>query len=52
MIINPLIVTQTPVLPLTVVDQIRLWEMERNRLKPTPCKRKDNLHTCVCTDVL
>jgi len=22
-----------PVLPLTVVDQIRLWEMERNRLK-------------------
>ncbi|GAA5802413.1 transcription factor TFIIH complex subunit Tfb2 [Helicostylum pulchrum] len=25
-----------PVLPLTVVDQIRLWEMERNRLKPTP----------------
>ncbi|CAO3623032.1 unnamed protein product [Mucor fragilis] len=25
-----------PVLPLTVIDQIRLWEMERNRLKPTP----------------
>lgn len=25
-------------LPLTVIDQIRLWEMERNRLKPTPCK--------------
>ncbi|KAI9347862.1 RNA polymerase II transcription factor B subunit 2 [Pilaira anomala] len=24
-----------PLLPLTVVDQIRLWEMERNRLKPT-----------------
>ncbi|KAI8362599.1 RNA polymerase II transcription factor B subunit 2 [Blakeslea trispora] len=24
-----------PVLPLTVIDQIRLWEMERNRLKPT-----------------
>lgn len=23
---------------MTVVDQIRLWEMERNRLKPTPCK--------------
>jgi len=22
-----------PILPLTVVDQIRLWEMERNRLK-------------------
>ncbi|KAI8993191.1 TFIIH basal transcription factor complex subunit 2 [Pilobolus umbonatus] len=26
---------KTPVLPLTVIDQIRLWEMERNRLKPT-----------------
>ncbi|CAO3632471.1 unnamed protein product [Mucor hiemalis] len=25
-----------PILPLTVIDQIRLWEMERNRLKPTP----------------
>ncbi|KAI9136665.1 transcription factor Tfb2-domain-containing protein, partial [Paraphysoderma sedebokerense] len=24
---------QNPVLPLTVVDQIRLWEVERNRLK-------------------
>jgi len=24
---------QMPILPLTVVDQIRLWEMERNRLK-------------------
>ncbi|KAI7907563.1 RNA polymerase II transcription factor B subunit 2 [Cokeromyces recurvatus] len=24
-----------PILPLTVIDQIRLWEMERNRLKPT-----------------
>ncbi|KAI8637144.1 RNA polymerase II transcription factor B subunit 2 [Parasitella parasitica] len=26
---------KVPVLPLTVIDQIRLWEMERNRLKPT-----------------
>ncbi|KAI9473927.1 MAG: RNA polymerase II transcription factor B subunit 2 [Benjaminiella poitrasii] len=24
-----------PILPLTVIDQVRLWEMERNRLKPT-----------------
>ncbi|KAF9911327.1 RNA polymerase II transcription factor B 52 kDa subunit [Lobosporangium transversale] len=24
----------TPVLPLTVVDQIRLWEIEKNRLRP------------------
>lgn len=23
-------------LPLTVIDQIRLWEMERNRLKTYP----------------
>ncbi|KAJ2476237.1 RNA polymerase II transcription factor B 52 kDa subunit [Coemansia sp. RSA 2320] len=26
---------QTPVLPITVTDQIRLWEQERNRLRPT-----------------
>ncbi|KAI8058357.1 transcription factor TFIIH subunit p52/Tfb2 [Syncephalis plumigaleata] len=26
---------QIPVLPLTVVDQIRLWEMEKNRLQTT-----------------
>ncbi|KAG0218766.1 RNA polymerase II transcription factor B subunit 2 [Mortierella sp. GBAus27b] len=26
----------TPILPLTVVDQIRLWEIEKNRLRPTP----------------
>lgn len=25
-----------PILPSTVVDQIRLWEMERNRLRATP----------------
>ncbi|KAF9355166.1 RNA polymerase II transcription factor B 52 kDa subunit [Mortierella sp. AD094] len=25
----------TPILPLTVVDQIRLWEIEKNRLRPT-----------------
>ncbi|KAF8941378.1 RNA polymerase II transcription factor B subunit 2 [Dissophora ornata] len=24
----------TPILPLTVVDQIRLWEIEKNRLRP------------------
>ena len=23
----------TPILPVTVVDQIRLWELERNRLR-------------------
>ncbi|KAG5456889.1 MAG: transcription factor Tfb2-domain-containing protein, partial [Olpidium bornovanus] len=28
--------TQDPLLPLTVVDQIRLWEMERNRLQCQP----------------
>ncbi|KAG1590960.1 hypothetical protein G6F47_009889 [Rhizopus delemar] len=33
---HPQMRKETPVLPLTVVDQIRLWEMERNRLKPTP----------------
>ncbi|CEG82506.1 Putative Transcription initiation factor TFIIH subunit 4 [Rhizopus microsporus] len=32
---HPQMRKKTPVLPLTVVDQIRLWEMERNRLKPT-----------------
>ncbi|TPX33716.1 hypothetical protein SmJEL517_g03425 [Synchytrium microbalum] len=30
---HPEMAKQTPVLPPTVVDQIRLWEMERNRLK-------------------
>lgn len=25
--------TQNPLLPVTVQDQIRLWELERNRLK-------------------
>ncbi|KAI7871178.1 RNA polymerase II transcription factor B subunit 2 [Spinellus fusiger] len=33
---HPQMRKRTPVLPLTVVDQIRLWEMERNRLKTTP----------------
>ncbi|KAI9025300.1 RNA polymerase II transcription factor B subunit 2 [Phycomyces nitens] len=33
---HPQMRKKTPVLPLTVVDQIRLWEMERNRLKTTP----------------
>ncbi|KAI9591243.1 transcription factor Tfb2-domain-containing protein [Syncephalis fuscata] len=32
---HPLMRQQTPILPLTVVDQIRLWEMEKNRLQPT-----------------
>ncbi|KAI8811666.1 transcription factor Tfb2-domain-containing protein [Cladochytrium replicatum] len=27
---------QTPVLPATVVDQIRLWELERNRIRAIP----------------
>ncbi|KAJ3048943.1 General transcription factor IIH subunit 4 [Quaeritorhiza haematococci] len=27
---------QNPVLPETVVDQLRLWEMERNRLRASP----------------
>ncbi|KAF9211244.1 RNA polymerase II transcription factor B 52 kDa subunit [Podila verticillata] len=26
----------SPILPLTVVDQIRLWEIEKNRLRPSP----------------
>ena len=26
----------SPILPLTVVDQIRLWEIEKNRLRPVP----------------
>lgn len=26
-------VIQNPLLPVTVQDQIRLWELERNRLK-------------------
>ncbi|ORZ02936.1 RNA polymerase II transcription factor B subunit 2 [Syncephalastrum racemosum] len=33
---HPQMRKKTPVLPLTVIDQIRLWEMERNRLKTTP----------------
>jgi transcription initiation factor TFIIH subunit 4 len=30
---HPEMKKKMPILPLTVVDQIRLWEMERNRLK-------------------
>ncbi|KAI8061008.1 RNA polymerase II transcription factor B subunit 2 [Gongronella butleri] len=33
---HPQMRKKTPILPLTVVDQMRLWEMERNRLKTTP----------------
>ncbi|KAG0172997.1 RNA polymerase II transcription factor B 52 kDa subunit [Apophysomyces sp. BC1034] len=33
---HPQMRKKSPILPLTVVDQIRLWEMERNRLKTTP----------------
>ncbi|CAO3595386.1 unnamed protein product [Absidia cylindrospora] len=32
---HPQMRKRVPILPLTVVDQIRLWEMERNRLKST-----------------
>ncbi|KAJ2852392.1 RNA polymerase II transcription factor B 52 kDa subunit [Coemansia brasiliensis] len=32
---HPQMQGKTPVLPVTVTDQIRLWEQERNRLKPT-----------------
>ncbi|OZJ02174.1 hypothetical protein BZG36_04807 [Bifiguratus adelaidae] len=30
---HPQMRKKTPLLPLTVIDQIRLWEMERNRIK-------------------
>ncbi|KAI8914210.1 transcription factor Tfb2-domain-containing protein [Gorgonomyces haynaldii] len=33
---HPQMLQSTPILPSTVVDQIRLWEMERNRLKASP----------------
>ncbi|KAI8082830.1 transcription factor TFIIH complex subunit Tfb2 [Halteromyces radiatus] len=33
---HPQMRKRIPILPLTVVDQIRLWEMERNRLKASP----------------
>ncbi|KAJ2158653.1 RNA polymerase II transcription factor B 52 kDa subunit [Coemansia sp. RSA 552] len=32
---HPQMHNRTPVLPVTVTDQIRLWEQERNRLNPT-----------------
>ncbi|KAJ2824776.1 RNA polymerase II transcription factor B 52 kDa subunit, partial [Coemansia sp. 'formosensis'] len=32
---HPQMQGRTPVLPITVTDQIRLWEQERNRLRPT-----------------
>ncbi|KAJ2425172.1 RNA polymerase II transcription factor B 52 kDa subunit, partial [Coemansia sp. RSA 2522] len=32
---HPQMQSRTPVLPVTVTDQIRLWEQERNRLHPT-----------------
>lgn len=33
---HPQMRKKKPILPLTVVDQIRLWEMERSRLKAMP----------------
>ncbi|XP_031950185.1 general transcription factor IIH subunit 4, partial [Corvus moneduloides] len=30
---HPVMATQTPVLPPTITDQIRLWELERDRLR-------------------
>lgn len=33
---HPQMRKQLPLLPPTVVDQIRLWELEKNRLKATP----------------
>jgi transcription initiation factor TFIIH subunit 4 len=30
---HPVMKKEHPILPITVVDQLRLWEMERNRLK-------------------
>ncbi|KAJ2693715.1 RNA polymerase II transcription factor B 52 kDa subunit [Coemansia spiralis] len=32
---HPQMQSNVPVLPVTVTDQIRLWERERNRLQPT-----------------
>ncbi|KAJ2772953.1 RNA polymerase II transcription factor B 52 kDa subunit [Coemansia nantahalensis] len=32
---HPQMQSKVPVLPVTVTDQIRLWERERNRLQPT-----------------
>ncbi|KAJ1978885.1 RNA polymerase II transcription factor B 52 kDa subunit [Dimargaris xerosporica] len=32
---HPQMRDRSPVLPITVTDQIRLWEMEKNRIKPT-----------------
>jgi transcription initiation factor TFIIH subunit 4 len=33
---HPQMLKNTPVLPPTVVDQIRLWQLEENRMKTTP----------------
>jgi len=33
---HPYMQRNIPVLPLTVVDQIRLWEIEKNRFSATP----------------
>jgi len=33
---HPLLKAKSPVLPPTVVDQLRLWELERNRLRASP----------------
>lgn len=32
---HPIMLSQTPVLPPTITDQIRLWELERDRLQFT-----------------
>lgn len=37
---------QTPVIPPTVSDQVRLWEMERDRLELS-----EGMHNYVCTAI-
>jgi len=39
-------VLQKPLLPVTVQDQIRLWELERNRIKTQDGKLGSDLESC------
>jgi transcription initiation factor TFIIH subunit 4 len=39
---HPLMAALTPVLPETVVDQMRLWAAERDRLRPAPARLYEN----------
>lgn len=46
-----LTVVQKPLLPVTVQDQIRLWELERNRLKSQEGDMIHKARGCMLTSI-